>query len=166
MTSIYFAGPDIFRPDFSRHRDRIHRLCARAGLTPLTPGDVHLEQPHDIFISNIKMIDQSDGLIANLVPFRGPVEPDSGTVFECAYAYARGKFVIALLPDQRDLLTKLKAAGAGPPDGANGLCPDGFMVENFGLPLNLMLTESVTGLAASLEEAVDMASTIAAAKGV
>lgn len=93
------------------------------------------------------------------------MEPDSGTVFECAYAYARGKFVIALLPDQRDLLTKLKAAGAGPPDGSNGPCPCGFMVENFGLPLNLMLAESVTGLAASLEEAVEMACSIAAAKG-
>lgn len=166
MTSIYFAGPDIFRPDFSRHRQHIHHLCAQAGLTPLTPGDVYLEHPHDIFSNNLKMIDQSDGLIANLAPFRGPVEPDSGTVFECAYAYARGKFVIALVPDQRDLLTKLKAAGAGPLDGSSGPCPGGFMVENFGLPLNLMLAESVTSLAASLEEAVAMARSIAADKGV
>lgn len=166
MTSIYFAGPDIFRPDFSRHREYIHRLCAQAGLTPLTPGDVYLEHPQDIFSANLKMIDRSDGLIANLAPFRGPVEPDSGTVFECAYAYARGKFVIALVPDQRDLLTKLKAAGAGPPDVSSGPCPGGFMVENFGLPLNLMLAESVTALAASLEEAVEMARSIAADKGM
>lgn len=163
MTTIYFAGPDIFRPDFSRHRDRIHTLCAQAGLTPLTPGDVYLEGAHNIFINNMNMIDKADGLIANLDPFRGPVEPDSGTVFECAYAYARKKFVIAVVSDQRDILTKLKAAGAGPPDDSNGPCPDGYMVENFGLPLNLMLAESVTKVAASLEEAVEVARSLTAA---
>jgi Nucleoside 2-deoxyribosyltransferase len=161
MTRIYFAGPDIFHPDFKQHRDHIHSLCAQAGLTPLTPGDTYLEDAHDIFTNNIKMVDQADGLIANLDPFRGPVEPDSGTVFECAYAYARKKFVIAVVSDRRDILTKLKAAGAGPPDGSSGPCPDGYMVENFGLPLNLMLSRSVTALAAGLEEAVEMARSLA-----
>lgn len=162
MTRIYFAGPDIFRPDFSQRRDHIHRLCDWAGLTPLTPGDTYLEEAHDIFINNLKMIEQADGLIANLDPFRGPLEPDSGTVFECAYAYARKKIVIAVVSDQRDVLTKLRAAGAGPPDASNGPCPDGFMVENFGLPLNLMLAEAVTKVAASLEEAVEIARSLTA----
>ena len=157
MTTIYFAGPDIFHPNFSRHRALVQALCSKAGLTPLTPGDVFLDQARDIFTHNLKLIDQADGLIANLNPFRGPVEPDSGTVFECAYAYARKKFIIGLVADHRDVLSKLKAAGAGPAEESGTLCPDGFTVENFGLPLNLMLAEALTGLAANMEEAVNMA---------
>jgi len=95
-------------------------------------------------------------LIANLNPFRGVIEPDSGTVFECAYAFAKGKWVIGYLGDQRDVLTKLRQAETGPPADKK-ICPDGTWVEDFGLPLNLMLARGLTALTGSLDGAIKRA---------
>jgi len=158
MTRVYFAGPDIFRPDHGEHYKIIKKICAAYGLEPLCPGDADFDEPGRIFRANLDLIDRADGLIANLNPFRSPVEPDSGTVFECAYAYARKKFVIGLIGDQTDMLNKLKAAGAGPVSGRDE-DPDsgGWRIENFGRPLNLMISEALTATASCLEEAVKIA---------
>ena len=67
-------------------------------------------------------------MIANLNPFRGD-EPDSGTCFEAGYAFAKGKTVYGYVSDARTLREKLGEADE-----------NGFSVENFGLPLNLMLS--------------------------
>ena len=71
-------------------------------------------------------------MIANLNPFRGQ-EPDSGTCFEVGYAFAKGKPVFAYVADARAMREKLGERDA-----------DGFSVENFGLPLNLMLSSAAT----------------------
>jgi nucleoside 2-deoxyribosyltransferase len=84
------------------------------------------------------------------------IEPDSGTVFECAYAYAKNKWVIGYLEDRRDMLTKLRQTSIGPP-ADNVICPDGTWVEDFKLPLNIMLTLSLSAVAGSLKEAVELA---------
>ena len=153
MTTVYFAGPDIFRPDYEEHSARLRDLCARTGLTALLPGDGHYRESRDIFQHNLDLINRADGLIANLNPFRSPVEPDSGTVFECAYAFARGKFVIGVLGDRRPLLSRLpnRSPEAGP------ICPGGWRIEDFGLPLNLMLCHCLNATAADFPEAVALA---------
>ena len=156
MKTIYFAGPDVFSQDYAGLKAMIRALCAERGLNPLLPGDHELDSAESIFRRNLALIDQADGLIANLNPFRGVIEPDSGTVFECAYAYAKGKWVIGYLADRRDMLTKLRRTETGPP--ADGLlCRDGTLVEDFGLPLNLMLAHALKELAGGLEKAVEMA---------
>ena len=156
MKRIYFAGPDVFNPDYPQLKSEIRALCAAGGFEPLLPGDLELDTSEAIFQHNIHLVDQADGIIANLNPFRGVIEPDSGTVFECAYAYAKGKWVIGYLDDRRDMLTRLRRTETGPPN--DGLCcRDGTLVEDFGLPLNLMLAHAMKGLAGSLEEAIKKA---------
>jgi nucleoside 2-deoxyribosyltransferase len=161
MKTIYFAGPDVFNPDYPQVKANIRTLCAAGSLKPLLPGDLELDTAEAIFRHNLSLIDQADGVIANLNPFRGVIEPDSGTVFECAYAYARGKWVVGCLADHRDLATKLRQTPIGPPNDAL-LCRDGPLVEDFGLPLNLMLARSLTALAGGLEEAIQKAASQAA----
>jgi nucleoside 2-deoxyribosyltransferase len=156
MKTIYFAGPDVFKSDYSKLKPEINAMCVASGLTPLLPGDLELPTSEAIFRYNLFLIDQADGVIANLNPFRGVIEPDSGTVFECAYAYAKGKIVIGYLEDRRDILTKLRQTEIGPPaDGV--ICQDGTWVEDFKLPLNLMLAHSLKAVLGSLKEAVHLA---------
>ena len=153
MPSVYFAGPDVFRKDYDQHVTDIRALCAQAGLTPLLPGDGECDNSLAIFDANIKLIQKADGIIANLNPFRSLVEPDSGTVFECGYGFALGKFVIGIINDERDLVTKL--VGPRSPEGDSGpVLSDGFMVEDFGHPLNLMLAHCLCAAAPTLKDAV------------
>jgi nucleoside 2-deoxyribosyltransferase len=157
MKTIYFAGPDIFDPEYPRLKAEIKAWCAPLGVRPLLPGDQEFEGQEGaeaIFRHNLALIDQAEGVLANLNPFRGVIEPDSGTVFECAYAYGRGKWVIGYLADRRDLLARLRSCGFSQ-DGL--LDRDGRWVEDFGLPLNLMLARALTAMAGSLEEALKTA---------
>ena len=156
MPSIYFAGPDVFSPGYPELKTKIQALCGSCGVQPLLPGDLELDTSEDIFQHNLALIEQADGVIANLNPFRGAIEPDSGTVFECAYAFSKGKWVIGYLQDRRDQLTKLRELPFGPSEN-NAIYPDGTWVEDFQLPLNLMLAHSLTAIAGSLQEAMELA---------
>lgn len=53
-----------------------------------------------VFESCLDMIRSCDAVVANITPFRWD-EPDSGTVFEIATAYAMGKPVVAYTLDTR-----------------------------------------------------------------
>ncbi len=171
MTTIYFAGPDVFRPDYAAHVARLRRLCDRAGLSPLIPGDAEAQTSPDpggreegpvtsgllkcscaICDHNLRLIERADGVVANLEPFRSLTEPDSGTVFECGFAFALGKFVVGIVPDLRDLAAKIRASAG--PGAADSCCPDGWLIEDFGLPLNLMLAHTLAATVSSLDEAV------------
>ncbi|MDR2945801.1 MAG: nucleoside 2-deoxyribosyltransferase [Candidatus Adiutrix sp.] len=154
MTSIYFAGPDVFSPDYPRRVAHIRELCAVAGLTPLLPGDVECDGSLEIYQQNVALIRQADGVIANLDPFRGPSEPDSGTVFECGLAVALGKTVVGIVSDQRDLLTKLRGCGAAFDGPLKAYLYENTLVEDFGHPLNLMLGHSLAAIVDTLENAV------------
>jgi nucleoside 2-deoxyribosyltransferase len=90
-------------------------------------------------------------VLANLNPFRGD-EPDSGTCVEIGYALALGKPVIGYAEDLRPLRERL---GASRP-GADGRCRDGAgnAVEDFGLPLNLMLAVPVQLVQGGIEAAL------------
>ena len=81
----------------------------------------------------------ADAVLANLDFFRGP-EPDSGTCFEVGYAVARGKPVFGYIPEHGSFAERIRerhphAIGA---DGV--LDVHGWSIEEFGLPLNLMLS--------------------------
>lgn len=132
---IYLAGFDVFRPDAIAHGERLKALCTEfghVGLYPLDnalPTGLHGEAAARwICDANLALIRQADAVLANLNRFRGH-EPDSGTAFEVGFAAALGKPVWAYLDDDRPLIEQIGQA----------VDAQGFTVEDFGLPLNLML---------------------------
>lgn len=157
MLKIYFAGPDVFRPDYNQYAGMIRRYCDEVGLTPLLPGDEQYDDSFGIYDHNLELIRHCDGVIANLEPFRGVIEPDSGTVFECGFALALGKFVIGIVADQRDQVTKLQAYGAVTEASSGRTIYQGTLVEDFGQPLNLMLSHSLSSTVTCLAEALQEA---------
>lgn len=144
MRRVYLAGPDVFRPDAAEQGRRMVALCAEegfAGVFPLAESLPQLPAPRDlarhIYQANIAHIESCDAVAANLDFFRG-AEPDSGTCFEVGYAVARGKTVVGYLPEAGSFAARIRqrhpqAVGAGGRDA------QGWELEEFGLPLNLML---------------------------
>jgi nucleoside 2-deoxyribosyltransferase len=130
----------------------VRELCRSAGHEALVPlvGDEPATAAA-IYRSNLQHIAAADAVLANLNPFRG-AEPDSGTCVEIGYALALGKPVIGYADDLRPLRERLRASGPG----ADGRWRDaaGHMVEDFGLPFNLMLAVPLPlvqgGIAAAL----------------
>lgn len=139
---IYLAGFDVFRQNALDFSLTLKACCADHGYIGMFPMDniapAHLIGPplaDWIFRANTDLIRTADIVMANLNPFRGR-EADSGTAFEVGYAHALGLPVWGYLSDDRPMVDKLeKTAG---PDGA-WIDSDGLLIENFGLPVNLML---------------------------
>jgi nucleoside 2-deoxyribosyltransferase len=144
MNRLYLAGPDVFRPDAAEHGRRLVALCARHGFDAVFPLDESLPAglpgpvaARRIYEANIAHIEACDAVVANLDFFRGP-EPDSGTCFEVGYAVARGKRVVGYVPENGSFAERIRrrhpqAVGQGLVDAA------GWHLEEFGLPVNLML---------------------------
>jgi nucleoside 2-deoxyribosyltransferase len=141
---LYLAGPDVFRPGAADHGRELVALCAQHGFSAIFPLSAALPAglspqalARHIYEANVAHIDACDAVLANLDFFRGP-EPDSGTCFEVGYAVARGKPVIGYVPESGSFAERIRrrhpqAVGAGLKDAA------GWELEEFGLPLNLML---------------------------
>ena len=145
MLKVYFAGPDVFYPDYEKCKAKIRDLCAKSDIEPLFP-DHEQTDSEMIFLANLALIRKADAIIANLNPFRGEIEPDSGTVLECGLAYGMGKsniVRIGYVSDQRSQIEKL-----------GDTYSDGSSVENFSLPVNLMLAHCVNEIVGSVEEAI------------
>ncbi len=150
---LYLAGPDVFRHDAAAWAARVEELCRGAGHEALIPlDDEATATAAAIYRSNLQRIAAADAVLANLNPFRGD-EPDSGTCVEIGYALALGKRVIGYADDLRPLRERLRASGPG----SDGRWRDaaGHVVEDFGLPLNLMLAVPLPlvqgGVAAALQ---------------
>lgn len=144
IMKIYLAGPDIFRPDAKSWANTAKELCHQHGFEALTPFDHGETEPRKICEGNLDLIRKAQIVVANLNPFRG-AEPDSGTVFELGYALALGKKLWGHVASSETLLERVsRLDGRAVADGEN-LPTDahGILIENFGLPLNLMLTMSV-----------------------
>ena len=146
---VYLAGPDIFFRDCERLYQDLKARCERLGLEGVEPSDGGLgadftgsddERARRIYEGNIALIRQADGVIANLMDFRG-LEPDSGTVFEVGFAVALGKPVVVYGVPAGSYASRVCAAMACTQD-ARGLTRErdsGVMVEGLGQRLNLML---------------------------
>lgn len=150
---VYLAGFDVFRVDAIERGEYLKRLCREQGLEGLYPFDNEVadglapaEMAAQICRLNLAMIRDADAVLANLNPFRG-LEPDSGTAFEVGAAVALGKPVWAYFEPQGSMRQWL-------PGDAAGRDADGYFIEDFGLPRNLMLACSWTGCSASVEEGV------------
>ena len=144
MDRIYVAGFDVFYPDWLEKRYLEYRaLCAGYGFemqAQKAAPDAGKTLGEQIFFKNIHCIEIRGYVVANVNCFRGG-EPDSGTCFEIGYAYALGKKIYGYLDDTRTMMEKI----GGETD------QDGFLVENFDLPVNLMLGCSMKLIQGDLE---------------
>lgn len=121
-------------------------------LAPFDESITPTTSPHSIYTSNMAMLRSADGVVANLAPFHG-AEPDSGTVFEIGVAVALGLPVVSYgqpVGDCSEWVLGAHRDSAGVLRDANNAA-----IEDFGLPLNLMLAHSVT-TASSAEEALQI----------
>ena len=153
---IYLAGPDVFRQDALAWAEDARALLAQYGHHALIPLDNEETTAEGIFHANVALIADADAVIANLNPFRG-LEPDSGTCFEVGCAVALGKRVLAYLEDTRPQLDRIAERHGGALAMADGrpTDPDGRFIENFGLPVNLMLGVSCDIIQGGLKDALD-----------
>jgi nucleoside 2-deoxyribosyltransferase len=154
----YLAGPDIFLPDADQWVERKKIVCARHGLTGVSPLDHPTDEPpawtafpdwRRIAARNEAFIRSCDLMIANLTPFRGP-SADVGTVYEVGFMRALGRpvcgYATTATPFTQRTLDHAAAHG-GATTGADGLSRDaaGMVIEQFGLFDNLMIEAGILG---------------------
>ncbi|MDB5602091.1 MAG: nucleoside 2-deoxyribosyltransferase [Xanthobacteraceae bacterium] len=142
---VYLAGPDVFLPDAIAVGRRKRDICAAHGLVGLFPLDgevaaLGLDASMEIFQANTELMAQSDAIIANLTPFRGP-SADAGTVYELGFMAGQRKFCTGYsnIPG-----VYLDRVAARPQGGASPLYDsDGLVVEDFKLADNLMIVHAL-----------------------
>lgn len=147
---VYLAGPDVFFRSSPERFRILSELCAVFGFDALAPEegelkDADVASPYEladvIYRGNIQRIQSADAVLANLMPFRNPVEPDSGTVFEVGFATALGKPVAGYFPQADQLYQNRVRAAFGEvfEDGKPFDATYGLLIESLHRPLNLML---------------------------
>jgi Nucleoside 2-deoxyribosyltransferase len=152
---VYIAGPHLFSTDYAIFSRAIAQKCNKTQITPVFPGDDRARTPQDIYTGNLDLIRQCDGVIADLNPFRSEIEPDSGTSMECGFAAASGIPIVGIVEDQHSLLHKMRASSLGCNEfGGVYRSDEGDHIENFNLPLNLMLFHALETLASTMDEAI------------
>lgn len=147
---VYFAGPDVFELNAAALGKQYALYAEKRRLEGLYPLDnvVDLSKPSadkEIYQLNKAMIDHADYVVANLNDFRG-FEPDSGTVWELAYAFGIGKKVIGYIATNQSILARIQAEQETGAYEHGALCQEGKIIEDFGNPLNLMLMHSMDRL--------------------
>ncbi|MFM2043626.1 MAG: hypothetical protein RLY86_2202 [Pseudomonadota bacterium] len=146
---IYLAGPEVFLPDPAAAAVSMKQICAGLGLDGMFPQDSQLvrglaEGPATfaarIRAANLDLVRLADGVIANVTPFRGP-GADDGTAFEIGAAVALGKPVFLWSAEAGTLLDRTRRRQPVTLAGDIWRDADGMEVEEFGLPVNLMLID-------------------------
>lgn len=147
---VYLAGPDVFLEDAADLGNAKREICARFGLDGLFPLDAGLRAPRSsgrdramaIYRGNDRLMADADACIANLTPFRGP-NVDDGTAFEVGAFITRGKPVFGYMNVEATLVERVETFFGGrlrhDEDRNIRYDPFGLFVEDYGLPLNLML---------------------------
>jgi nucleoside 2-deoxyribosyltransferase len=155
---IYLAGFDVFRSDALSHGETLKAMCQSRGAIGLYPldGEIPDELDHRgraqwICRANMESIRSADIVMANLNDFRGAGEPDSGTAFEVGFAAALGKPIWAYTEDSRTLVERVSVRK----DESASYCANGFVVEDFGLNLNLMLACTARVVVGGPEKCLD-----------
>ncbi len=156
MKKVYLAGPDVFHPDAVAIAAHHKALCLSHGFTPLHPVDQELIEPQAIYARNLALLNQADAVLANVQAFRG-AEPDSGTSFEIGYARAKNIPVICYQASCNSVIAAVeKFFGPVLYDQSTEVWLDeqGKLIEDFDLPLNLMLACSSTMVVGDLKHAL------------
>ena len=150
---VYLAGPDVFLPDPLARAAALKAVCARHGLTGVSPLDALADEPDSwaalpesrrIALRNEAHIRSCRAVVANLTPFRGP-SADAGTVFEVGFARALGLLVFAWTNDPRPFADRTRAflGDAARPAADGWRDGEGMLLEDFALADNLMIEGAV-----------------------
>jgi len=147
MTTVYLAGPDVFRPDALDIGRRKVELCTRHGLIGLYPLDNAIDRAAKdaslaIFRGNENMMIEADAIIANLTPFRGP-GADAGTVYELGFMAGRGKLCLGYSNDPSSYADRVREFTDVNTHDARLVDAMGLTVEDFGLSDNLMMIHAL-----------------------
>ena len=133
---IYFAGPDVFRENPVEFFEGIKKLCESYGHEALIPD---FKDPHEgnIFRQNLMLIGDAECIIANLNPMFSHIV-DDGTAMEIGYAFARGLYrgTVPIYGYTHFWEFPMK-------DRVSIINPEYPIIEDFGLPINLMLAEAI-----------------------
>lgn len=156
MKRIYLAGPDVFFSD-ATERAKLHKQLVRDfGFKPLHPVDQEEIEASSIYHHNIRLLDQADAVVANITPFRG-AEIDTGTAFEIGYAVAQGLPVFTYRATADTVLDTVREHYSPVVlDPASQIWRDrnGALIEDFGLPSNLMVAISTEFVHGSFTDAL------------
>jgi nucleoside 2-deoxyribosyltransferase len=98
MTKIYLAGP-LFTLAEQRFNADLARFLESEGFEVWLPQE-HEPRGHTaraIFDMDVEALDSADMVVACL----DGTDPDSGTAWECGYAYAKGKPIVCYRTDFR-----------------------------------------------------------------
>jgi nucleoside 2-deoxyribosyltransferase len=157
---IYLAGFDVFRTDAREHGEHLKQLCRERGFVGLYPLDGNVpaslqpgEAAHWIYSANIEAIRSADVVMANVNDFRGPGEPDSGTAFEIGFAAALGKPVFGYRSSAEPLIERVARQASA--TGKVSLCSAGYIVEDFGPSVNLMIATTTKIVVGGPNECLD-----------
>lgn len=156
MKRIYLAGPDVFFSDASERAKQHKQLVRDFGFEPLHPVDQEESNAVAIYHHNIRLIQQADAVLANIVPFRG-AEIDTGTAFEIGYAVSQGLPVFCYRATNDTVLdTVRKHYSLVILDQTSQIWRDrdGALIENFGLTSNLMVAISTQFTQGSFSDAL------------
>lgn len=164
---VYLAGPDVFEPNAKSRGEHLKTLCSKHGLEGLFPLDNELTSVEigsvamadAIRTANMDLIKQSDAILANMTPFRGP-SMDVGTAYEMGVGAALGKVVVGYTTQGESYVEKVKRvhkverAGDGYLRDENQMSVEEFGVKEgeSGLVDNLMISCGVERLVGSEEE--------------
>lgn len=169
----YLGGFEIFFYDSEARGKRLKELCDKYGIIGIYPpddepddefkpyiakDDSHEEIEMTYFTRDCNHIRRSDMIIAQLEDYHG-TEPDSGTAFECGMAAALGQRLYAFIPDARDMKVRVKEMFPKSTVLEDGTVvdPEGYRVEDFGLPLNLMFSGCMKVAEGDIEAALKLA---------
>lgn len=137
---IYIAGPSVFDKNAKKIGKEYLAICQEYGFEGYYPlcedikGDEASPTSMKILLANLAKIDMADYMVADLNPFRGHCV-DDGTAFEIGYAVHVGIPIFGFIDDDRSLRERIGVEDE-----------NGFLVEDFGLPCNLMIAESVVAI--------------------
>lgn len=151
---LYLAGPDVFAPDALERAEVARRLCKHFGFDALIPIDSQETDPQKICQANLAMIKRAQVVVANLDAFRG-AEPDSGTCFEIGYAVALNKKVCGYVSRRQTTVERVADMECRRIAGPEAKDKNGWAIEDFGLPANLMLACMMPILEGTLETCLD-----------
>jgi nucleoside 2-deoxyribosyltransferase len=160
MKKLYLAGPDVFHPEPLLRAKVLKNICEKYEFEGVFPSDISLqsqkmtlkEMSRFIFKENERLILESDGILANMQPFRGP-SMDAGTAYELGFAHAHKKPIVGYTFDFRDYKEKVEELDSIVIEGKNYV--DDWTVEDFGLVDNLMVVYSTLGISDTIEGALE-----------
>jgi nucleoside 2-deoxyribosyltransferase len=155
---VYLAGFDVFRTDAVAHGEHLKLQCRVRGMVGLYPLDGQvpdelnpLGKAQWICRANMDLIRSADVVLANLNDFRGGGEPNSGTAFEVGFAVALGKPVWDYTNNSRAVIDRVAVRG----DATASYCDRGYIVEDFGLSVNLMIACTTRIVVGDARECLD-----------